>query len=235
MSVITASAVVMSWLEEQSWGIRRYDTTETSDVNGQTAVLVQAPPRWTSTLRSARGLSMDVAGEWESMLLKLEGQVNHLAVWDVLAAAVSPQRAPMYLAAAAAVGDTSIVVNNAIGTFDRGTPVQIGSGLGTSQYLRCTDPVTSAVAATGVFTWTNGAPAFSWTNGASAFTWQRPGAQVTLNFRSRLRDAYPAGTLVYWDKPVCYFKLETPGLTWQSRANGPAKEGFAVDLLEHWS
>lgn len=235
MSVITPSATVMAWLGQQSWGQQRYDVVEESDVTGDASTLAGAPPRWRVGLASARGLTLDVAGEWEALVLDLEGGINYLAVYDVLRPApVGTLRGNPLLGADLGVGATAAVIDNAIGTIEKGDWFSIGTGLGTSQLVKATQRVVSAVSTPGTYAWTNAGPAFSWTNGGPAFTWAWPGAQITLNFKPAIRRVLAWGLPLVWDKPVGYYKMVNNTVSWAASANGPAIDGFALDLIEQW-
>lgn len=237
MSVITIPAAVAATVGGQSYGQNRYDSADVSDATGGAFTVAYGPPRWAMSLRSAQAMSLANAGAWEAMVLKLRGGINHVALYDFLRPApVGTMRGAPYIAAGgAAQGATAITLDNVIGTILPGDWVGLGAGLGASQLVKCTELATSAVSATGAFSWTLSAVAFSWTLGGSPFTWSRPGAQVTFNFEPPLRQAFVAFSAALWDKPVAYYKLTNSTTSWQARANGPAIDGFALDLLEQWA
>ncbi len=233
MSVITPPAAVMDNLGSQTWGQDTYDVVQTSDVTGATATDAGAPPRWTCSLSSKRSMDLALAGQWEALVLQLRGRRNHLAVYDRLRPApLGTFRGSAVLAAAAGEGATSVLADNVWGTLLAGDWLQLGTGLNTSQLVKLIADVTSPVSGVGTFTWTNGG-AFSWTNGG-AFTWSDPGAQVTLTFEPPIRQAVPAFSAVVWDRPVAYMKVTNSRRRWTARANGPAIDGFELDLLEEW-
>jgi hypothetical protein len=137
-----------------------------------------------------------------------------------------------YLAAAVAAGDSSMLVDNAIGTLERGDWLGIGTGLGASQLVKVVDPVASAVSVDATFVWDN-TGAFVWSN-SGTFVWGRPGAQITVNFEPPARPAFARFTGLVWDKPVAYYKQAASTTTWRSGPNGPSINGFTLDLLEQW-
>lgn len=205
MSVITLPAEVEATIGAQSWGQLRYETAERSDETGASAVLVGAPPRWTSSLRSMQAMPLAEAGAWEALLMDLDGMVNHLAVYDKLRPA--PQgtlRGTPVLGAAAAIGATSVQLASAVGTLKRGDWLQIGTGLGTSQLVKVRADATAAA------------------------------GTVTVAIGPALRLGFALSTPVAWDKPVAYMRMSNSSLRWEARPNGPAIDGFAIDLVESW-
>jgi hypothetical protein len=221
MSIISLPALVVQTLESQSWGQQRYDTTETSDESGEIAVNAGAPPRWTCTLRSPSWLTLEEAAEWEAMLLRLRGGINHLAVYDVL------RPAPR---------DTSCVITNVVGTIARGDWIGLGVGLGTSQTVKAVDPVASSVLTPTSAVWVNNvSAAATWVNNASQpATWWL-GGTVTLQFEAPAREDMVIGTPVLWDRPLTYFTTTNNQTTWQTGRNGPTLAGYAFDGVEQWS
>jgi hypothetical protein len=84
MAVRTIPTAVAASMGGQTYGQAVYTIQETSEPTGASAVRVLGPSRWVMGLRSQQGLSLLNAGEWESMLLRLRGGINHLAVYDFL-------------------------------------------------------------------------------------------------------------------------------------------------------
>jgi hypothetical protein len=212
VSVIALPAAVAASVSAQGFGQARYDVTEISDSTGATATRLMGPPRWRGSLQSKRALSLVEAGAWEAMVLQLRGGTNHLAVYDLLRQA--PQgtmRGTMTVKTTAAIGDTSVAISAGGGqastTLKAGDWLQIGApGVGTSQLVKV---VADAQA-----------------DGAG---------DITVTIEPPLRQAYNATAAVTWDKPLAYYKLTNDAATWSALANGPAIEGFALDLLEQWS
>jgi hypothetical protein len=237
MSIISLPALVVQTLESQSWGQQRYDTTETSDESGEIAVNAGAPPRWTCTLRSPSWLTLEEAAEWEAMLLRLRGGINHLAVYDVLRPAPrGTMRGSPVLGAPVQRGDTSCVITNVVGTIARGDWIGLGVGLGTSQTVKAVDPVASSVLTPTSAVWVNNvSAAATWVNNASQpATWWL-GGTVTLQFEAPAREDMVTGTPVVWDRPLTYFTTTNNQTTWQTGRNGPTLAGYAFDGVEQWS
>jgi hypothetical protein len=109
MAVITVPDAVAASMGGLSYGQTRYDIMEVSEPTGASAVRVLGPPRWGFALQSKRALTLADAGQWESMLLRLRGSVNHLAMWDFLRPApLGTMRGEPLLNAALAVGATTL-------------------------------------------------------------------------------------------------------------------------------
>lgn len=389
MAVITIPTAVADTIGGQSYGQARYDIMETSEPTGAAAVRVLGPPRWTFGLTSKQGMNLADAGEWEAMLLRLRGGINHLAVYDRLRTAPQGRmRGATVLNASAAIGATNVSIAFAAGlvnllpfsrTFDRSdawtgnatvtanttlppnvtvlgaetindtdagvlqfrqqviTVVNDANSYNASIYVKQTSGATAPTFALGVALsggtgvvnnprlntdtgaiisgtasatlvdgyWRLDAPIANNATGNTVLTitlypaiaayglstadatrtgskivW---GAQVSLgatvqsyetfsgyvlpgdwlqigtgvgasqlvkvidsqsansdtglvscNFEPPLRYAFSAGAAVTWDKPVAYCKLTNSRLSWAARANGPAIDGFAADLLEDW-
>lgn len=235
MSVVALPAAIAASIGGQTWGRISYETLAESDVTGAVDIATGAPPRWTCSLQSKRALNLVQAGQWDALLLRL-GRSNHLAVYDLLRAA--PQgtlRGTPKLAAAVAVGATSMTLTNAVGTLKAGDALQIGTGLGSSQLVKVLDDVSSTVLVPTTATWFTSTPAAAtWTTAsAAAATWSL-GGTVTVTFQSPARYAWPAGTVLAWDKPVAYMRVTTNRIAWTAKANGPAIEGYDIDLIEQW-
>lgn len=237
MSVITIPAAVHDTLGGQSFGQHRYDVAESSDVTGDSAVNAGAPPRWTSGLRSADGLTLEEAGEWEGLLLRLRGGINYLAVYDKLRPApLGTMRGEPKIGAAVAVGDSTAVLVNFVGTLKAGDWLQFSTGVGSSQLVKVVQACASSVLTPTAAAWSTTTPAAaSWTtSGAAAATWFLGGSAV-VTFQPEARYSYAVGTAVAWDKPVAYMAMTTNRLVWQAGRNGPLIDGFSVDLQEQWA
>lgn len=233
MSIITLPATVIATAGGQTYGQVRYDSEDSSPATGQAFTSVYGPPRWRMSLSSKQALKLTDAGEWEAMALKLRGGINHLALYDLLRS--SPQgtlRSDLTLASTVAIGATTMVVENAIGGLVPGDWLQIGTGVGTSQLVKTVETVNSSVSNADPLLWDN-TGTFTWTNGAT-FIWTRAGAQMTITFEPPSRYSFSPTTVVTWNKPLSYYKLTNSSITWAARANGPAIDGFAFDLLEQW-
>lgn len=187
----------------------RYDMAEQSDATGDMAVRVGPPPRWSISIVAPEAMEISSATAWEALLMQLDGSLNVLAAWDVMRPVPrGTARGAIELAAPAAAGATTLQVSGA--TAATGTPtllagdwLQVGSGLGTSQLVK----VVADVALSG---------------GAGA-----------VAVRAPLRRAYTGGTVVTWDKPLCYFRRSprASGGAWQY-INPWVMRGFAYDGIE---
>ena len=235
MTILIIPAAVDATLAAQSWGRVSFETVFESDETGTTDIGAGAPPRWTASLRSQPSMTLAQAGAWQGLLLRL-GRINHLAVYDKLRSV--PQgtlRGEPRLAAPLAVGDETMTLHSAVGTLKAGDALQIGAGLGSSQWVQVLDDCASTVLTSTVAAWTtSGGAAASWTTSSSAAATWYLGGTVTVAFANPARYAYPAGTSVVWDRPVAYMRMTNNRLTWDAQANGPTVGGFAVDLIEQW-
>lgn len=236
MSIVTPSATVLATLGGQGFGQQRFDVAETSGETGDTAINAGAPARWTCTLRSAAWLTLAEAAEWEAMLLRLRGGINHLAVYDVLRPAPrGTMRGAPVLGAAVARGDGTAVLTNVVGTLNTGDWLQFGTGVGTSQLVKLLEPVASAVLTPTSAGWVNNAAAAAtWVNNAAAAATWWLGGTVTITFDAVAREDFAVGTAVVWDKPVGYYGMGNTTTSWQAGSNGPTLAGYAFDGVEQW-
>ncbi len=235
MAIITLPAAVQAAPGGLGYGQVRYDMAESSNATGDTAVRLFGPPRWRYALQSPAWASMAEAGAWESLVLQLRGQVNVLAMWDLLRPApAGTLRGAPWLAADVPAGSTSAVLGHAIGTLKAGDWLQLGAGLGASQTVKLTADASSTLLAAATAAWVNGsAAAANWLNGsAAAVTWAASG-RCSISFEPPLRAAYPLRTAVAWDKPIVYCRMQGGSApSWKAMPAGPAIEGFALALLE---
>lgn len=217
-----------------TFGQVRYDLVEQSDSSGSIAARVLGPPRWRMALRSQPIMDFAQAGKWEAMLYGLRGRVNHLAAFDPgRPAPAGTMRGSMRLARKASAGETSIViVGGTAGTLLSGDPLQIGTGLGTSQYIKLMADGVSNPSTDTAFSWDN-AGAFSWTNGG-AFSWSDPGT-IVVAFEAPLRRDFEADTVVTWDRPIAYYKLVSDTIQGSYMPGYVGQGGYALDLLEAFS
>jgi hypothetical protein len=391
MAIITLSDAVLASVGGLTYGQVRYDMEERSEVTGASATRLLGPPRWQFGLRSMQAMALLQAGEWEAMLLRLRGSVNHLAVHDLLRPVpIGNMRGNTRLAASRAIGDATMTIkgvrrdtqlleagttlddpiwvltgtggvipdvdmrpNGVAMTADAvsDTSTSVASGIeqtitvpndGTtytvSIYSRRTlgalptrslhATLSGGTSVQGLFRWdsTTGAVLLgattveasgdpNWwrvsgsiTNNSSGNTsltigffptrcangsnvtdvtqtgnhtvwgikleaasapsdynvtldidpgdWLQVGTPgvgtsqlvkvvtyrsttsadqlVNVQFEPPLRYAFAAEAPVTWDRPVAYCKLTNSAQTWAARANGPAIDGFALDLLEDW-
>lgn len=114
MSIITWPATLKA-PAECTLSQARYDMLENSDATGSQAARLFGPPRWRMALRSIDAFTLAEAGQYEAMLLKLRGGVNHLAMHDpVRAAPQGTLRGSPVLAANASAGAVSVVLAGCI-------------------------------------------------------------------------------------------------------------------------
>jgi hypothetical protein len=111
VSIVTFPAACALQLAGLSLGQQRFDITEQSDGNGNTATRLGAPPRWRANLRSLPAMVAADAARWKALQLGLRGRINHLALWDI----TNPQprgtaRGSITLASTAAAGAVSIAL-----------------------------------------------------------------------------------------------------------------------------
>ena len=108
MAVITWPATLRApaeWTLSQA----RYDMLENSDATGHQAARLLGPARWRVALRCGDAFTLQQAGVYESMLLRLRGGVNHLQLHDpVRAAPQGTLRGAPVLSATAVAGATSL-------------------------------------------------------------------------------------------------------------------------------
>lgn len=86
MAIITLPSLVAASIGGQGYAQLRADEDDRNEFTGAVFARALAPPRWRCTLRSKTGLRADTAeaAEWEMLLARLRGRVNHLALWDAL-------------------------------------------------------------------------------------------------------------------------------------------------------
>lgn len=204
MSVVTMSQTLMIG----SFGMTQvsYDMVETSDPTGSEAVRLFGPPRWKVNMGSSPDMTLAQASEWEVLVLALRRGINHLAVWDPVR--VAPQgtmRGFLTLGVAAVAGTVILTLVGASGTLKPGDWLQIGTGVGASQLVKCMANVTASA------------------NSASVV------------FEPPLRAGFAAGTVVTWDHPVFYAKSIAKAVKWEYQAGNLLQGGFALDLLESFN
>lgn len=188
------------------WDQVSYDMVEASDPVGSESIRLFGPPKWKVSMGSAQSMNLAQASEWEALSLVLRRGVNHLAIWDPVR--IAPQgtmRGSLTLGASAIAGTTNVALAGAVGTLNTGDWLQIGSGVGTSQLVKCVVPVTASA-----------------------------GAAVPT-FEPALRIAFAAGTVVSWDRPVFYGRSIAKSVKWEYQAGNLLESGFSFDLLESFN
>jgi hypothetical protein len=150
-------------------------------------------------------------GEWQAMVSRLRGRVNHLAAFDPLRIApLGTMRGTLTLASPLAQGAFSMSVTGGAGqagaTLLRGDWLQIGAGLA-GQLVMVTADATA-----------NG-------SGVIAVSFENP---------IRLAAGYIAGTAVTWDRPLGHYKMVDSSSVLSSVDGGMLDGGAFVSLQEEW-
>lgn len=215
MAVITLPSNLAIAKAGVRWGQRRYDITTMSDATGVAQTRLGGPPRWTLRLQASGAPDDAAAAVWRQLLLQLRGRVNHLLAWNP--AQTVPRgtmRGTMTLNGSHAAGATSVnIIVSGTGqvgtTLLSGSPLQLGTGLGTSQLVHTVGDATAV-------------------NTAGNST-------ITVVVEPPLRIAFSGGAAVAWDKASAYFKCTNDSVDWQHFNGSGITQGFALDLLEAWS
>lgn len=145
--------------------------------------------------------------EWETLLLKLQGRKNQLALWNL--ARPAPQgtmRGAMTLNVAVAQGSSSLTITAGAGqaatTLLAGDLLGLGSGT-TQQVVKVLDNATADA-----------------------------GGIITVAIDSALRNAFIIGAAVTWDKPKALFRRRTSETNIDyTRAQ---VDGEPLELIEDW-
>lgn len=192
-------------------GQRRFDLFSQSESSGSQQTRLLGPPRWTLRLVQPAILNLTDGGTWAALLMQLRGRVNVLAAWDP--ARPAPRgtlRGTLTLSATAAAGATSISITGGSGQAGRtllaGDWLTIGTGLGASQLVMATAPVTMDGAGTGA-----------------------------VAFEPPLRAGFASATEVTWDKSLAYYRQQTDASTWGYDGGGMFVTGLSIDLMEVWA
>lgn len=205
MSILTLPAALR--VVRIDWGQRRYDLRFDGGDTGAGQTRVLAPPRWLVSLVADPGLKQADAAVWRDLILRLQGRIHSLAVYDM--GNPTPRgtmRGTLTLASAAAAGAVSLSITGGAGqagtTLLAGDWIGVGSGL-TRQLL----PVAADATANG--------------SGVIAVTTSVP-----------LRWAQASGSSVVWDKPTALFRQATSESTWSHER--AVRSGYSLDLVESW-
>lgn len=188
-----------------------YDMSETSDATGDMSVRIGGLPRWRMALGTPTPLYPAEMDAWKSLVLRLRGRINHLAMWD----AQRPQprgtmRGTLTLSASAAAGATAISITGGAGEAGRtllaGDWLQIGTGVGASVLVCMVADATAN--ASGV---------------------------IAVNVEPPLRYAFASGAAVTWDRPVAYYKRMNGEVGWDNVPMTRGHGGLSLDLIEQWT
>lgn len=202
MSIITFPSTLKA--AKMSWGEKRNDLEFRSQFGAQAVELMG--PQWTVSLEPPTLREAD-SGAWKSLLMRLRGRTNQLALWDFARPAPrGTMRGTMTLNAGAAQGATSLAIvaaGEAGKTLVEGDLLGLGSGA-TQQVVMVVADATA-----------NG-------SGVIAVTIEPP-----------LRNAFSGGAAVTWDKPKALFRRSTSASNWDY-APGLLATGFGIALIEDW-
>lgn len=214
IKTMTAALVATLGFDGVEWGQRTYNLHTESDVTGASQDRPGGPPRWLLTLRPPEVFEDRHGVLWEDLRLSLRGSVNHFAAWDPKRPAPrGTMRGTMTLNGAHAAGATTVNIivtgTGQVGaTLLAGSPLQLGTGIGTSQLVRTIGDATAV-------------------NTAGNST-------ISVTVEAPLRTAFSGGAAVTWDKALAYFKCITPEARW-SYHTGRAVRHSAVDFVENWT
>jgi hypothetical protein len=200
MSVISFPSDIL--VEEFTFGQRRNDAAFSS-VFGSQAVEVSVP-LWTVSLSTDK-MSASKTGIWQGMILKLNGQINQLALHNMgRPVPIGDYRGSPLISANAAQGSTSLTFTDATQAdkyFIAGDMIGVGSG-DTRQLLMITD---NAI--------------------ANAF------GAVTVSFSPPLRVARVVNEAVIWDAPTALFRSEK-GSVLEISYNLTMASKMSISLIE---
>lgn len=188
-----------------TWSQQRRDAVYSSSFGSQ-AVEVAAP-LWAVSLTGLPITDVsDEAGEWKSLVMRLRGKTNQLALWDLgRPIPRGTMRGTMTLNGAHAKGATSL---NIAATGQTGLTLKngdmLGLGAGSNQQLLMV--VSGAVA------------------GA---------AGIAVTVEPALRNDFATSSAVTWDKPCALFRLAQPKSGW-SFDGGVLLGGITLELIEDW-
>jgi hypothetical protein len=184
----------------------RYDMVESSDADGTEATRIFGFPKWRVAMSGGDILTADQSAVWASMLLSLNGRSNVLAIFD--AAKPTPRgtiTGALTLNADVAPGTSSMVMTGATGTLKQGDWLQIGTGVGTSQFVKVQADATASA------------------------------GLITVTFRPHSRYTFTAGTAVTYDHPLLYTRLLNKSSKWSYNTGSQLENGYPIDLLETFS
>ncbi len=181
----------------------RMDLAHTSPQSGVTQAVTYGLPRWKASIEIDRLRDSDV-GPVKALLMKLKGQINQLALWDLgRPYPLGTISGTLTLASSRALGDDTLVITGGTNgqTFKAGDWIGIGSAQN-QQLVMVTDDATVS------------------------------SGTVTVNIQPPLRTAHNSGASVTIDKPKALFRVSNPIQGWDYE--GQYVSGFTLDLIEDW-
>lgn len=201
MSIITFPDTID--VTRMRWEQQRMDLTHASPQSGTTQAVTYGLPRWVVSLEIDRHRDEDI-GAIKALLMKLRGQINQLALWDIgRPSPIGTLSGSLTLSSNENPGSTSIAISG--GT--NGQTLKAGDwiGLGSDQYqelLMVTDDATVS------------------------------GGAITVNVEPPVRHQHLSGATVTITKPKALFRLANARQGWDY--SGVYVENFTIDLIEDW-
>ncbi|WP_208513537.1 hypothetical protein [Variovorax paradoxus] len=195
-------------VKRQDFGLQTFDLSFSSGDTGSTQVAVLAPPRRTCALVSEERIpSMSEAAQWRALAHALRGQVNVLAICDLLQPVPRGTARGTWTAMAALAGASSLSIQ--MGAAQAGKTLLQGDWIGVNQgsvQRQLLHVQADAVAdAAGL---------------------------IVVQIEPVLRVAVAAGSAVVWDRPTCLMRRTDTKSNWSSESR--AQGGFSFDLMESW-
>lgn len=195
-------------VQRQDFGIQTFDLSFASGDTGATQVAVLGPPRRTCTLVSEERIPVpQEAALWRAMVHALQGQVNKLAVCDLLHPAPRGTARGSWTAQAAPAGASALTIQ--AGAAQAGRTLLQGDWIGVNQgsiHRQLLHVQADSVA-----------------NAAGV---------LVVQVQPALRVAVAAGSAVVWDRPTCLMRRTSAQTQWTSEAR--SQGGFSLDLIESW-
>jgi hypothetical protein len=202
-----------------TWGVRRYDGFAESIPSGNIQTQLAGVPRWTMSLRAPQGVTEAEAVVWRALLLGLRGRVNYLKAWNPSQTTIRGTAGGTMVtdgshAAGATTLNVTVTGTGQVGnTILSGSPLTIGTGIGTSQLVHT---ITDAT-----------------------FTNVGGNSDIALTIEPPLRTAFSSSTAITRTNAFTYFKQDGNATRWRHygiQGFAPsAHQEFALDLIEVWN
>jgi hypothetical protein len=189
------------------WGQKRFDMRFENGDSGAGQSRILAPPRWIAGLMCSDALYQSDAAVWRDLILRLQGRINQLALYDLgNPAPRGTLRGTLTLNVAAAAGDTTLSVTGGAGQALNTLLVGdfIGVGSGSSRQLVAVSADATADAA----------------------------GLIVVTVSQPMRYAQALASSVVWDKPTALFRQNNNDSKW-SHERG-IRSGYSLDLMESW-
>lgn len=189
-------------VEKFTFGQKRQDVLFRSNFGSQ--AMEVSSPLWTVDISAPTNYE-SVSGAWQALIMKLKGQVNQLAIWNLGRPVPSgDMRGSMTLSSSAAQGATSLVITAGSGqaakTLKAGDMLGLGSGTVQQLVMLMSDATA---------------------NGSGV---------ITVTVEPPLRNAFVSGSVVVWDKPCALFRRSDSKSAWEYSVN--MASGFSLNLIE---